>query len=356
MNGRILELAKNPELFQIKDLELLNSEINKHPYIQSLRALHLLGTHRLKPENYTNELSITAAYTTDKKILYQLINAVKDSKSESKAAESTIENKTVPEEPQNKFTEIKSVEVDIPKPVFVNGQLNRILFEGEEDFLEREDEIIDLESTIESGKIVTQKVDTLTYTSEKAEFFEAKDAESFNKEAIVKQEVFTEEKDLVDNPSELSFHETATFLPDVKGENTVEKSTTDEDQEFTESTDAETFSKETILKEQNISKQTELIENASELSFHETAAFPPETKVEISTEEPKEPKFTERKDAESFSKETIIKESVFSSFLIEICDVLTSSILTECSSGFLEIKASGVLEEKDIGFQSGFFC
>ena len=76
MNGRIIELAKNPELFQIKDLELLNSEINKHPYIQSLRALHLLGTHRLKPENYSNELSTTAAYTTDKKILYQFINSI----------------------------------------------------------------------------------------------------------------------------------------------------------------------------------------------------------------------------------------------------------------------------------------
>ena len=61
MNGRILELVKNPDLFQINDLELLTSEINKHPYIQSLRALHLLGTHRLQPENYANELSVTAA-------------------------------------------------------------------------------------------------------------------------------------------------------------------------------------------------------------------------------------------------------------------------------------------------------
>ena len=75
MNGRILELAKKPELFQIKDLEIINTEIKKNPYMQSLRALYLLGTHRLMPENYTNELSVTAAYTTDKKILYQLINS-----------------------------------------------------------------------------------------------------------------------------------------------------------------------------------------------------------------------------------------------------------------------------------------
>ena len=74
MNSRVLELIKNPELFQKQDLEILNSEIKKQPYIQNIRALYLYGIYTHQPENYPKELSTTAAYTTDKKILYQFIN------------------------------------------------------------------------------------------------------------------------------------------------------------------------------------------------------------------------------------------------------------------------------------------
>jgi hypothetical protein len=44
--------------------------------------------------------------------------------------------------------------------LYVNGERNRILFEGEENFLEDDTfETIDLESTLESGSIVTQKAE-----------------------------------------------------------------------------------------------------------------------------------------------------------------------------------------------------
>lgn len=326
MNGRILELAKNPELFQIKDLELLNGEINKHPYIQSLRALHLLGTHRLKPENYANELSITAAYTTDKKILYQLINSVEKSKPSSVLVEETkleietapevvAENEVLTEEPKNKFTEIESKEIEAPKPVFVNGELNRILFAGEEDFLEREIEIIDLESTIESGQIVTQKSDVAINPAEKAVFAESKDAETFSKEIIVKEEIISEEKDLIENASSVSFHETEAFLPEVKVETSTEDSATNDLPKFSQTDDAEIFSKEIIVKEEIISEEKDLIENPSNVSFHETEAFLPEVKVETPTENSETEEvhnFTETTEVENFSKEVIIEEETIS--------------------------------------------
>ena len=324
MNGRILELAKNPELFQIKDLELLNGAINKHPYIQSLRALHLLGTHRLKPENYANELSVTAAYTTDKKILYQLINSVEKSKPSSIIVEETkaeietapevvAENAVLTEEPKNKFTEIESKEIEVPKPVFVNGELNRILFEGEEDFLEREIEIIDLESTIESGQIVTQKSEVAINPAEKAVFAESKDAETFSKETIVEEEIISEEKDLIENPSNVSFHETEAFLPKV--ESPIEDAATNDLPKFSETDDAENFSKEIIVKEEIISEEKDLIENPSNVSFHSTEAFLPEVKVETPTENSETEEvhnFTETADAENFSKEVIIEEETIS--------------------------------------------
>ncbi|MGA9213141.1 hypothetical protein [Kaistella sp.] len=217
MNGRILELAKNPDQFQIKDLELLNSEINKHPYIQSLRALHLLGTHRLMPENYSNELSITAAYTTDKKILYQLINSVDEAKSSIEIVpETVVESEVAQEETHCKFTQTLSKNIELPKPVFVNGELNRILFEGEEDFLEKEIETIDLESTIESGKIVTQKLSSENLQTEVPVISKVEDAETFSKEKLVEEEIISTEKTTIEDESELSFHALAEFLPEVK--------------------------------------------------------------------------------------------------------------------------------------------
>ncbi|QBO57879.1 superantigen-like protein SSL4 [Chryseobacterium salivictor] len=276
MNRRILELAKNPDQFQIKDLELLSSEINKHPYIQSLRALHLLGTHRLKPENYSNELSITAAYTTDKKILYQLINAVKETKPSIESIPETITPKETETAPKNKFTEIESKVTETPKAVYVNGELNRILFEGEEDFLERETETIDLESSLEAGQIVTQKTEKLINAEEKEAFSEIEDAETFSTETIIKEKIVSEEKAVIENPSELSFHETAEFLPDTKVE---PKAITKEVQEFEESSDSESFSKETIIEEDLILQEKPTVEDPSELSFHATDDFLPNVKI-----------------------------------------------------------------------------
>ena len=279
MNGRILELAKNPELFQIKDLELLNGEIHKHPYIQSLRALYLLGTHRLRPEKYAEELSITAAYTTDKKILYQLINSGEDLKSSPiLATENIAEQEVSSDELKSKFTKIESKLIETPKAVFVNGELNRILFEGEEDFLEREIETIDLESTIESGQIVTQKADIDFNPTENTEFVETKDAKTFSKEIIA------EEKDVIENSSNVNFHETEEFLPEVKVETTTENLDIKEVQKFTEINDAESFSKEIIVEEET------LIEDSSTLSFHATAEFLPDVKI---ASNPKKEEFKE---------------------------------------------------------------
>jgi len=74
METRIIDLIKNPETLRVEDLNLLETEIEKFPYMQSLRAIYLLGVHRFYNENFSKELAKTAAYTTDKRILYNLIN------------------------------------------------------------------------------------------------------------------------------------------------------------------------------------------------------------------------------------------------------------------------------------------
>lgn len=99
MNTRILDLIKNPELLQIEDLKLLELEIEKTPYMQSLRAIYLLGVHQFYHENFQAELTKTAAYTTDKKILYNFINQNKTEPTENEQVH-THSTEIILEEPE----------------------------------------------------------------------------------------------------------------------------------------------------------------------------------------------------------------------------------------------------------------
>ena len=80
METRIIDLIKNPETLRVEDLNLLETEIEKFPYMQSLRAIYILGVHRFYNEHFPKELAKTAAYTTDKRILYNLINKTNENR------------------------------------------------------------------------------------------------------------------------------------------------------------------------------------------------------------------------------------------------------------------------------------
>lgn len=282
MNARILALVKDPQLIQTQDLDLLNAEVKKHPYLQALRALHLFGTHRLQPENYRKELSVAAAYTTDKKILYQLINTKKDTISTEekvinpeidKTTEAKVESEKTPFNEEVTFSPAPTA-----KPVFLDGVLNRILFEGEEDFLERETEPIDLESTLESGTIVTQSMGAKkkievkpSISEEKTEFSEVEEAETFSKESIISESEIGAEKGTIEDPSQKSFHEVAEFLPEVSVE-------TPENKELKKIENAEDFSAETIVDEEEINEEEPIVDS-SKISFHGLSDFLPEVKI-----------------------------------------------------------------------------
>src|ERR1700750_636126 len=153
MNPRVLELLKNPKNIQSEDLGLLKEEIHAFPYVQNIRALHLFGVHLYDKENYQKELSTTAAYTTDKKLLYQLINGKiqrepkpetaeekQPSKTTEKAVKYSYKDKAFPikrEEPTDKKQDQYEAAASMIPPaqeikhIHVNGERNRILFEGE---------------------------------------------------------------------------------------------------------------------------------------------------------------------------------------------------------------------------------
>ena len=300
MNARILKLIKNPEVIQNQDLDLLNSEINKHPYLQNIRALHLIATHQFNIENYQKELSLTAAYTTDKKILYQLINKKTENISVNETApEPVIEiPKIKVESTSSVFEEIKIEPKPTAKPVLVEGVLNRILFEGEEDFLERETAKIDLESTLESGQIVTQKISKEENSNAENEFSEA--TKKTDSQIIISEEIINEiEKleEIAGNISEVSFHETQEFLQEVQidtnkndsHQKIIVKSVDNEDanhlKDSSEIKDDVNKSPEITINETEVGQQEEIIENPSEISFHGSEEFLPEVKIKSNSSE-----------------------------------------------------------------------
>ncbi|SIQ39301.1 hypothetical protein [Chryseobacterium sp. RU33C] len=305
MNPRVLELIKNPKNIQLEDLGLLKEEIHTFPYIQNIRALHLYGVHLYEKENYQKELSITAAYTTDKKILYQLINGkirqeVKSEIAEEKRLSKTIEKPAQVIPKTQSFPIRREEEISLEKPseeeknicvlptaqevkqIYVNGERNRILFEGEENFLDEENaEIIDLESTLESGTLVTQKAESVMEEPVQQETVsiqietEENAGEGFTPETIIHEEQISSEKEeeKIEEEENTSFHEVDLLQPAESIETEIV-----EEPIHTEATDYETMP---------VSEEEHAVEEVSdaEVSFHGTESFMPDVKIQANNEE-----------------------------------------------------------------------
>ncbi|WP_223609133.1 hypothetical protein [Chryseobacterium sp. OSA05B] len=311
MNPRVLELLKNPKNIQSEDLGLLKEEIHAFPYVQNIRALHLFGVHLYDKENYQKELSTTAAYTTDKKLLYQLINGKiqrepkpeaaeekQPSKTPEKAVKYSYKDKAFPikreESSDKKQDQYEAAASMIPpvqeiKHIHVNGERNRILFEGEENFLdETHSEIIDLESTMESGVIVTQKTEAVTedLKEEAVQQPEAKkdeqseDSEAgleFMPELIIDEEQIDEptEEQEIDKEEDVSFHEVEAIVPETEVANEEEQKETVEELVAIEKEQGS----EVIAEAENTD------EPHAEISFHGMDEFLPEVKIQANSDD-----------------------------------------------------------------------
>ncbi|WP_434576777.1 hypothetical protein [Riemerella anatipestifer] len=197
MNVRILELIKQPQLIQKDDVALLDKELKNQPYLQSLRALKLMGTHKFFPENYNSVLSETAAFTTDKKILYQLIFGKPKKVEEAQP--------------------LVSEEVSVEKvEEAVTPSETNVLSENTEEIpvamgivLEEEElEVVNFDEATELQSSFTDEVQN----DEKIEIVEEVNAQKIE---VDKEEVFeTDRKE--EEATSLSFQEMEAFLPNIK--------------------------------------------------------------------------------------------------------------------------------------------
>ncbi|QNM84500.1 hypothetical protein H9W90_09860 [Polaribacter pectinis] len=67
-------IAQKTKIQQLETAEL-KSVVEEFPYFQAARSLYLKGLKNLDSFKYNNELKITAAYTTDRTVLFDFITA-----------------------------------------------------------------------------------------------------------------------------------------------------------------------------------------------------------------------------------------------------------------------------------------
>ncbi|MGB5419258.1 hypothetical protein [Algibacter sp.] len=68
-------ILQNPQVISHEQTEAVKSIIDEFPYFQPARALHLKGLKNQNSITYNQELKTTAAYTTDRSILFDFITS-----------------------------------------------------------------------------------------------------------------------------------------------------------------------------------------------------------------------------------------------------------------------------------------
>ncbi|MFY0603859.1 MAG: hypothetical protein JXQ93_07900 [Flavobacteriaceae bacterium] len=106
-----IAILKNPESLTGDHLQGIKSIVDKYPYFQSARALYLKGLKNQDSYKYNNELKVTAAYTTDRTLLFDFITS--EAFNPQKNIHQEIHKKLATEKPNLKIEE----NLEIGKPL-----------------------------------------------------------------------------------------------------------------------------------------------------------------------------------------------------------------------------------------------
>jgi len=110
-------LENNTKIQQLETAEL-KAIVEAFPYFQPARALYLKGLKNLDSFKYNNELKVTAAYTTDRTVLFDYITSFTSATNTS----ATIRQEVNTKEPAE-ITEVKEG-LDIGKPLSFSSNEN----------------------------------------------------------------------------------------------------------------------------------------------------------------------------------------------------------------------------------------
>lgn len=240
MNARVLELLQHPENISKEDILLLQNEISKFPYMQSIRTLHLSAIFNFDAENYQKELTKTAAYTTDKKILYTFINKKKEeekkeltkfkkivlAKTEYEVEKTIEEPVNIVEVPEQNITENSSEnltetveKIEAEKPVVTHPKSVIGDTELEAPILDKKENEFDVLKELEILEIENQLLEQEKAEQENAEIaFKTREEDlNFSKETVLEHIDQSDDKEITSvKPSDISFNGFESFLPNVK--------------------------------------------------------------------------------------------------------------------------------------------
>ncbi|WKD84994.1 hypothetical protein KCTC32516_00331 [Polaribacter huanghezhanensis] len=96
------DILKNPQKITTKNTEVVKTIVDEYPFFQAARAIYLKGLKNNDSFKYNAELKTTAAYTTDRAVLFDFITSSKFTeapKLESKEVHQQITEKIVSEKP-----------------------------------------------------------------------------------------------------------------------------------------------------------------------------------------------------------------------------------------------------------------
>lgn len=240
MNARVLELLQRPENISKEDISLLQNEISKFPYMQSIRTLHLSAIFNFDAENYQKELTKTAAYTTDKKILYTFINKKKEeekkeltkfkkivlAKTENEVEKTIEEPVKIVEVPEQNITENSSEnltetveKIEAENPVVTHPKSVVGDTELEAPILDKKENEFDVLKELEILEIENQLLEQEKAEEENAEIaFKTREEDlNFSKETVLEHIDQSDDKEITSvKPSDISFNGFESFLPNVK--------------------------------------------------------------------------------------------------------------------------------------------
>ncbi|WP_213197268.1 hypothetical protein [Cloacibacterium caeni] len=240
MNARVLELLQRPENISREDISLLQNEISKFPYMQSIRTLRLSAIFNFDAENYQKELTKTAAYTTDKKILYTFINKKKEeekkeltkfkkivlAKTEYEVEKTIEEPVKIVEVPEQNITKNSSEnltetveKIEAEKPVVTHPESVVGDTELEAPILDKKENEFEVLKELEILEIENQLLEQEKAEEENAEIaFKTREEDlNFSKETVLEHIDQSDDKEITSvKPSDISFNGFESFLPNVK--------------------------------------------------------------------------------------------------------------------------------------------
>ncbi len=134
----IIKFIENNHLIKQLETAELKSVIDEFPYFQSARALYLKGLKNQNSFKYNNELKVTAAFTTDRTVLFDFItskvfnNAQKEENPsetlaitlEENPSDNLIKNIEIVPETVSKQIELAEEKLEIGKPILFTESEN----------------------------------------------------------------------------------------------------------------------------------------------------------------------------------------------------------------------------------------